>query len=203
MPVRTLEQAKIDLALHLKPLSDLMDRAHAEFQRECRGIAHKLDARSRASIYRDLIVRNLREFCDEAVGATTHRKGQLTLVGINNRWLLRVKRLRKGFTVAVSPTAASREFDANQVPEAAVDLFPDAPAATCIYFGWSVPENAPQTITKFLVCNDASRQVLWSLPLDDETPPTVVETLPLAPVGPANPPSRIRVKAARKLSANE
>ncbi|WP_232631851.1 hypothetical protein [Methylobacterium sp. Leaf118] len=203
MPVRTLEQAQSDLALHLKPLSDLMDQAHAEFQRECRGIAHKLDARSRASVYRDLIVRNLREYCDDAKGATTHRKGQLMLVGINNKWLLRVKRLRKGFTVAVSPTDASREFDANHVPDAAADLFPDAPAATCIYFGWSVPENAPQTITKFLVCNDANRQVLWSLPLDSDTPPTVLETLPLAPVGPAVPPSRIRVKAARKQAENE
>lgn len=203
MTVRTLDQAKEDLALHLKPLGDLMDAAHAEFQRECRSIAHKLDARSRASIYRDLIVRNLREYCDEAAGATTLRKGQLTLIGLENNWLLRVKRLREGFAVAVSPTYASREYDANQVPASMIDLFPGSPGATCIYFGWSVAENAPGSISKFLVCNDENRRMAWALPLgDSESPPAITVDLPLEPVVPAAEPRRVRLKVTpgRKIN---
>jgi hypothetical protein len=201
--VRTMDQAKEDLALHLKPLGALMDAAHAEFQNECRSIAHKLDARSRASIYRDLIIRNLREYCDETPGATTHRKGQLTLVGLENNWLLRVKRLRQGFAVAVSPTHASRDYDANQVPASMIDLFPADVGATCIYFGWSVAENAPGSISKFLVCNDENRQMAWALPLDEsDSPPPAVVDLPLEPSAPSEPP-RVRVKGAPKRKVNE
>jgi len=203
LPVRTLDQAKEDLAPHLTPLGDLMDAAHAEFQRECRGIAHKLDARSRASIYRDLIVRNLREYCDATTGATTHRKGQLTLIGLENNWLLRVKRLRQGFAVAVSPTNASREYDANQVPASIIDLFPGSPAATCIYFGWSVAENAPGSISKFLVCNDESRRMAWALPLgDSDSPPATTIDLPLEPVAPTAEPRRVRVKVTPSRKVN-
>ena len=204
LTIRTAEAAAADLKDHLGPLAELMDAAHEEFQRELRGIAHKLDLRSRASIYRDLIVRNLRDYCDETPGATIIKKAQLVLVGLNNKWLLRVKRLGKGFTVAVSPTMASRDYDANQVPASVAGLFPDDPGPTCIYFGWSVAENAPGTISKFLVCNDETRQMLWAIPLgESEAPPSVTEELPLAPVQPAAPARRVRVKGAVERKVNE
>jgi hypothetical protein len=202
--MRTIDDGRRELGPHLKALGELMDRAHEEFQRECRAVAHKLNARSRASIYRDLIVSNLREYCDNTPGATTHRKGQLMLVGIENNWLLRVKRLRQGFAVAVSPTQASRDYDANQIPASMQDMFPNNPPATCLYFGWSVAENAPDTISKFLVCNDENRELAWVLPLDDDasTPPLGTLDLPLQPVAPSSP-KRVRVKAAPARKTNE
>ena len=203
MAIRSADEANSDLKDHLVPLGRLMDDAHEEFQRECRGLAHKLDVRSRASIYRDLIVRNLRDYCDATPGATTIKKGQLVLVGINNRWVLRVKRLGKGFGVAVSPTAASRQYDANQLPASVADLFPEEALPTCIYFGWSVAENAPGSISKYLVCNDANRALLWTIPLGEAGPsPAITEELPLAPASPA-PERRVRVKASAKRKVNE
>ncbi|MER9890031.1 hypothetical protein NKJ48_31095 [Mesorhizobium sp. M0114] len=198
MPIRTAEDAVTDLRTHLQPLAALMDAAHEEFQRECRMIAHKLDARSRASIYRDLIVRNLREYCDVTAKATTVRKGQLLLVGLENNWILRVKRLRDGYSVAVSPTAASR------LPASVVDLFPDSPAPTCVYFGWSVAENAPGLISKYLVCNDEARRFAWAVPLDRTgTSPTVTEQLPLIPLAPTGEARRVRVKRSPARKVNE
>ena len=203
MSIRTADQANADLKHHLEPLGQLMDAAHEEFQRECRGIAAKLDMRSRASIYRDLIIRNLRDYCDVTTGATTIRKGQLVLVGLDNKWVLRVKRLGKGFGVAVSPTAASREYDANQLPVSVASLFPTDDAPTCIYFGWSVSENAPGSISKYLVCNNEARQPLWAIPLgDSDAPPAVTADLPLAPTAP-EPARRVRVKVAAKRKVNE
>lgn len=203
LSIRSADQANQDLADHLLPLGRLMDEAHEEFQRECRGLAHKLEMRTKASMYRDLIVRNLRDYCDVTAGATTIKKGQLVLVGINNRWVLRVKRLGKGFSVAVSPTAASRDYDGNQVPASIASLFPDDDLPTCIYFGWSVAENAPGSIAKYLVCNDSNRELLWTIPLGGSLPPpSVTEELPLAPVAPA-PTHRVRVKATAKRKVNE
>lgn len=204
VPLCTVEQAKAELGHHLNALGEIMDACHAEFMRECRNIAHKLDARSKASIYRDLIVRGLRAYCEDVTGATTHRKGQLTLIGLENNWLLRVKRLREGFAVAVSPTQASRDYDANKVPEAIAGLFPDSPPATCIYFGWSVSENAPGSINKFLVCNDENRRLAWALPLDDYgTPPSTVVDLPFTSPPTPQTPSRVRVKGAAKRKVND
>jgi len=201
---RTAEQARSDLKDHLGPLAALMDAAHEEFQRECRGIAHKLDVRSRASIYRDLIVRNLREYCDNTPGATTIRRGQLFLVGLENNWLLRVKRLRNGFGVAVSPTVASRVYDANQIPASVTGLFPNHPPPTCIYFGWVVAENAPTEINKYLVCNDEARQLAWALPLDDNGyQPSITEELPFSPAPPDGEPRRVRVKGTPARKINE
>lgn len=204
MSHRTIEQAKSDLIKHIQPLAALMDEAHAEFQRECRGIAHKLDIRSRASIYRDLIVRSLRDYCDSTTNATPIRKGQLFLVGLENNWLLRVKRLRNGFGVAVSPTEASREYDANILPASISDLFPDHPPPTCVYFGWAVAENAPGVINKYLVCNFENRQLAWALPLDEGgEPPAQTQELPFGPAPDGNEPRRVRVKGAPARKANE
>jgi hypothetical protein len=203
LPIRTADQARGDLAHHLAPLGALMDAAHQEFQAECRKIAHKLDSSSRASIYRDLIVRNLRGYCEETTGATTHKKGQLTLVGLENNWLLRVKKLRQGFAVSVSPTNASREYDANQVPASHQGVLPQMPPATCLYFGWNVAENAPGSINKFLVCNDERRQLAWAIPLDDfGIPPATTQDLPLTPKAPTDEPRRVRVKASTARKAN-
>ncbi|MBT3069567.1 hypothetical protein KKP04_01610 [Rhodomicrobium sp. Az07] len=205
MPIRTAEDAAADLKLHLRPLATLMDEAHEEFQRECRSIAHKLETGSRASIYRDLIVRKLRGYCDATANATTFRKGQLVLVGLESKWILRVKRLRTGYSVAVGRTVASRQYDGNKMPDYAADLFPESPAPTCIYFGWSVSENDPGSINKYLVCNDEARRFAWALPLDDYgTPPTVTEELPLAPPAPTGEARRVRVKGERPArKANE
>lgn len=80
---------------------------------------------------------------------------------------MRVKRLAAGFTASVSPTHASAQYDANELPDYARTLFPGVAEATLLYLGWSVPENAPGEIEVCLVCNDANRNLLWALPLGD------------------------------------
>lgn len=203
--IRTAIDAQSDLSAHLKNLSALVDEAHDEFIKEVRGIAHKLHSRSIASVYRDLIVAKLRKYCDEASGATSLRKGQLFLIGLENNWVIRVKRLKSGFGVAVSPTLASEEYNANQLPSFIADLFPNHPPPTCLYLGWSVAENAPQEIRKFLVCNDENQQVLWVLPLDESDPtPPFEQELPFVPVVPqVAPKGRVKVKGSVKRKVNE
>lgn len=206
MSFRPADQAMTDLSEYFTPLGKLIDAAHHEFIEQCREIAHKLEMRSRASIYRDLIVRKLREFCDETPGVTFISKRQLRIVGLKNNWIIRVKRLRSGFTVAVSPTIASRQYDANEVPDALVDLLPNNPPATCLYLGWSVPENAPSSILKFLVCNDERREFAWAIPLGSDEPPapSVVEELPFPPSGPdEGPRRRVRIRRAATRKADE
>ncbi|MCY1670448.1 hypothetical protein OVA07_05410 [Novosphingobium sp. SL115] len=167
MPIRSVEDAKVEIGHHFPGLMALGREVHAFFMRECRAIAPMLEARSRATIYRDVFVRKLRDYCDATNGAHLHRKSQLVLVGLESKYALRVKRLSGGFSVGVSPTHASEQYDANEMPDYASTLFPDAPEATLLYLGWSVPENAPNQIDIYLVCNDANRNVLWAISLSD------------------------------------
>ncbi|MXO71764.1 hypothetical protein [Alteraurantiacibacter buctensis] len=167
MPIRSAADAEAEIGHHFAGLAQVGREAHAFFQSECRSVAPLMESRTRASLYRDIIVRKLRDYCDGTAGAHLHRKNQLTLIGLESLYALRVKRLAAGFSVGVSPTRASEQYDANEMPEYATDLFPDAPAATLLYFGWSVPENAPNEFKMYLVCNDANRDVLWAIALDD------------------------------------
>lgn len=167
MPIRSVEDAKAEIGHHFSGLAALGREAHAFFVAECRTVAPFMEPRTRASLYRDIIVRKLRDYCDDTNGAYLYRKNQLTLVGLESQYALRVKRLAAGFSVGVSPTHASQEYDANRMPEYAASLFPDALDATLLYFGWSIPENAPGEFKMYLVCNDSNRNVVWAISLDD------------------------------------
>lgn len=167
MPIRSSDDATTEIGHHFAGLAALGREAHAFFQANCRNIAPMMEKGTRASLYRDIIVRKLRDYCDATKGAHLLRKNQLTLVGLESRYALRVKRLAAGFSVGVSPTHASAQYDANRLPDYAAGLFPEAPAATLLYFGWSIPENAPGDFKMYLVCNDANREVLWAISLDD------------------------------------
>lgn len=168
MPIRTVEEASADIGHHFDGLRELGLEVHRDFQEKCRLIAPLLNASTKASIYRQIFVRKLYDWCETVAGAHLHRKHQLILVGLAGKYLLRVKKLREGFAVAVSPTFASAEYDANHLPEYATDLYPDAPEATLLYLGWSVPENAPSQINLYLVCNNTEQDVLWVIPLNGE-----------------------------------
>lgn len=167
MPIRSVEHAQAEIGHHFAGLAALGREAHAFFLTECRTVAPLMESRTRASLYRDIIVRKLRDYCDATEGAHFLRKNQLKLVGLESRYAVRVKRLAVGFAVGVSPTHASQQYDANELPAYAADLFDDAPEATLLYFGWSVPENAPSEFKMYLVCNNSNRDVLWAIDLDD------------------------------------
>lgn len=167
MPIRSMDDAKADIGHHFSGLEALGREVHADFLRECRVLAPVMESRTRASLYRDMFIRKLRDYCDSTAGAHLHRKSQLVLIGLESRYALRVKRLGEGFAVGVSPTQASEQYDANELPDYATDLFADGPGATLLYLGWSVPENAPHQISLYLVCNDANRNVLWAIALSD------------------------------------
>lgn len=165
LPIRTADEAAADIGHHFEGIRTLGVAVHKDFLEKCRLIAPVLNSSTRASIYRQIFVRMLHDYCDATAGAQLHRKNQLVLVGLANKYLLRVKKLRQGFSVGVSPTYASEDYDANQLPGYAADLYPEAPEATLLYLGWSVPENAPTEISLYLVCNDVNREVLWVIPI--------------------------------------
>jgi hypothetical protein len=200
---RSGDDARRDFGPHFSALARVLDDSYDEFLEKTREFAHKLENGTKASIIRDFSVRRLREYCDSATGAHFFKKGNLSLIGFNNNWVVRIKQLRNGFKVAVSPTDSSRAYDRNELPTSMESLLPNVPPATCLYLGWTVPENAPSRVEKFLVCNNEFRELDWALPLDadGDMPP---ERLPLPE--PPEPPaerSRVRVKNEKKRRANE
>lgn len=195
MTTRSMEDASTDIGHHFDGLKGLGGEVHADFMRLCREIAPLMDPRTRASLYRDMFVRKLRDYCDETKGAHFYRKDQLVLVCLESKYTLRVKRLTTGFAVGVSPTLASEQYDANELPEYATSLFPDADQTTLLYLGWSVPENAPGAIELYLVCNDSNRNVLWAIALGDgDDGRGVQQPLPMEGDGDEGVGIRIRVK---------
>lgn len=202
VPVRSVDQFRADAGAHFEAFGAELDAAYAEFLQETRGIAPRLEARTKAGIIRDLAARRMREFCDRTKGAEFIRKGNLGVIGLANNWVLRLKKVADGFKVAVSPTGASEEYNRNEVP-ASLDaaLLPEPPA-TCLYLAWAVPENAPHRIEKYVVCNNGFGAVAWVLPLDDFSLPPA-EQLPFGkPDDPEPGRGRVRIKADRKRKAN-
>jgi len=201
VPISSVEDAQAQIGHHFTGLGALGKEVHADFLRECRVIAPLMEARTRASLYRDMFIRKLRDYCDNTEGAHLYRKNQLVLIGLESRYALRVKRLCAGFSVGVSPTEASEQYDANEMPEYASNLFGDAPSVTLLYLGWSVPENAPHEISLYLVCNDERRNVLWAIALgDSDDGRGIQQPLPIEGEGDEGVGIRIRVKGEeRKL----
>src|SRR5690606_4160586 len=117
VPIRSVEDAQAEIGHHFAGLAALGREAHTFFLEKCREVAPMMEPRTRASMYRDIIVRKLRDYCDVTDGAHLHRKNQLTLVGLESKYALRVKRLAVGFSVGVSPTYASEQYDANEMPD--------------------------------------------------------------------------------------
>ena len=202
MPIRTAEQARADIGHHFGAIAELAREVHADFRRDCRAIAPLLNSATRASIYRQIFVRKLRDYCEAAKGAHFLRKGQLCLVGLDSKYAFRVKQLSSGFGVAVSPTWASEQYDANEMPGYAADLFDGAAEATLLYLGWALPENAPAEINVYLVCNDARRNPIWAIPLEGNGGDGrgIQEPLPIDGERPGG--VRVRVKAPNERKAN-
>lgn len=203
MVLRTVEEAQAHLASHLGPLNNLFETAHQEFRENTRSLAPAMSITTRAMVYRDLIWKQARAYADEGKnGAHLHKKDQLVLLGLEGKYLLRVKKLRQGFTVAVSPTAASEHYDAQILPEYASDLFIGSDKCTLLYLGWTIPENAPDQIARYLVCNDENRELYWVIPLSEGEPPvSTEEQLPIEG-GSGDAPARIRIKGADAKKAN-
>ena len=132
MAWRSLDDAEVDLSRFYQPFVDELDAAFAEFREVTRQIAPRLHSRTQASIIRDRTVRRMREWCDRTSGAEFIVKGQLGVVGLVNNWVVRIKKMNRGFKVAVSRTEASEAYDRNEVPSAIANLFQDPPA-TCLY----------------------------------------------------------------------
>lgn len=170
-----------------------------------RRLLPKLEPRTQASMIRDVAVRRMVELCDRIPGAHFIRCGQLGVVGLSNNWVVRLKRLSRAFKVAVSPTGASRAYDRNEAPPFLQGILLQAPPATCIYLGWIVPENTPNRIEKYLVCNSHVGEVAWVIPLDSFSPGPQEQLFgPVTqPPGGDPPPRRVRVKEGARRKANE
>jgi len=199
MPIRTEAEARADLGRHLGPLDDLFEAAHHEFRENGRALAPTMCMTTRAMVYRGLILKQARAYADEGKnGVHLHKKDQLLLVCLEGKYLLRVKKLRQGFTVAVSPTSAGEHYDGQRLPDYASDIFPGCEHATLLYLGWTIPENAPDQIARYLVCNDTNREPLWAIPLGEGNPPVPTEQLLPMEGGSGDAPARIRIKASKK-----
>src|SRR5579872_6319089 len=194
-----MDEAEADLAVYYPSLVEELDAALAEFREETRRIAPRLHARTQAGIIRDLTVRRMREWCDRTQGATFISRGQLSVVGLQNNWVVRVKRVRGDFKVAVSRTQASEAYDRNEVPLSIASDFLEEPEATCLYLGWFIPENAPTRMGKFIICNDGAGYRSWVRALDDAPPspnPGLDLGYPQLPPPDTQPtePRRVRVR---------
>lgn len=201
MPIRTEAEAREDLRQHLAPLDGLFEAAHREFRENGRSLAPTMCLTTRAMVYRGLIWKHARAYAEEGKnGVHLHKKDQLLLIGLEGKYLLRVKKLRQGFSVAVSPTAASEHYDGQRLPDYAGDLFPGCEDATLLYLGWTIPENAPDQISRFLVCNDTSRELLRAIPLSEGGPSVPTEQLLPMEGGAGNAPARIHIKGAKKAN---
>jgi hypothetical protein len=203
---RSIDAAETDLASFHSSLVQEMDSAFAEFLEVTRPIAPRLTASTKASIYRDLAVRRMREWCDRTPGAEFISRGQLGVVGLSNNWLIRIKKMRAGFKVAVSPTNASEAYDQNDVPQSIARWLLEEPPATCLYLAWFLPENAPTRVGKFLICNDEEGLRSWVRALDDGSDPPApnLDLIPLAPPPtPPDQPRRVRVRGERERKTNE
>lgn len=199
MPIRTAEQASREIGHHFSPIAALARLVHERFRQDGRELAPFLNSSTRAAVYRQIFIRYLRDYCDATGGAHLFRKGQLYLVGLENKYAFRVKQLSAGFSVSVSPTHASEQYDANEMPEYATDLWPESSQATLLYLGWSIPENAPMEISVYLICNDEQRNVAWAIPLEGgDEGRGIQQPLPVDGDSPDGVRIRVKVKPGNK-----
>lgn len=201
VPYRTLEQAMMDLPPFFEAFAAELDAAHAEFREKGRELLPRLGNSAKASCIRDIAVRRMIEMCDRVPGAHYIQKGQLGVIGLSNNWIVRIKKLR-GFSVSVSPTFASDDYNRNAVPKSLQGVLFQAPPATCIYLGWSIPENAPHMIEKYLVCNNSYAEVAWVIPLDSYSRPPAEDLFGPSTPPPEGEPRRVRIKEGGRRKAD-
>jgi len=200
MPVRPLSEAQQVIGPHTADIVSIVEQAHNEFIGVCGSILHALEQRTKAGLVRDLIVDRMRAWADRTAGVQFFREGNLCWVGFKNNWIARVKLLDDRFTVGVSPTEASAQYNRNNPPDSIEKTLLNEDAATLLYLGWRTTENAPLKPDVALVCNNGYGEPAWIWPLRGTEPPPGLELpIPDAPADQNDGDRRIRIKARKNL----
>jgi hypothetical protein len=118
MPVRPLDQAQLSIGPYVDDIVQIVHESHSHFVSVCGSILHSLEAGTKASVMRDLIIVRLRAWCDDTLGVHFFRQGNLCWIGFKNNWIARVKLLDDRFGVGVSPTGASDQYNRMICPRA-------------------------------------------------------------------------------------
>lgn len=205
MPPRCQEEAETVLGAHFLALADLVTdavRFYFEFYGE-RAYLH--EPWTRCSIIRDEIKERLTLFCAETPGFHPVFDGNATYFGAHSKFLIRPKKLFDNLHANTGKTQLSFDYDHQFPVPVQLDLFAEE-TPTNIYLGYVPTENDPLNPPIYLVCNDDTGDIAWSIHLNGSAPSpgaTLEPTTPTAPA-PDSEPRRVRVKdAAQKKIGNE
>lgn len=200
MAFRPKSDAETIFPKYFECLSRCVEEAHATYlDRHGSGLAG-LEVATKRSMMRDIIVKNLRDLADggdEKNGMHFFQRGCLSYIGVENDWVIRVKHVDHKYKVGVSPTADSRSFNRNEVPDDVSSEF-GGREPTALYLGWRINENAPMAPEVALVCNNSAGEVAWLLPIvGDGLPPELM--LPLPETGPKTG-TKVKIKKTIKVA---
>jgi hypothetical protein len=205
MPFRCQAEAESVLESYFDDFLQMVTesvRTYFEFYGEK---AHLHEAWTRCSIIRDEIKERMTEFSERVSGFQKLVDGNATYFGAHSKFLIRLKKLSDNLHANAGKTQLSFDYD-HQIPvPVQLDLF-EQEEPTNIYLGYIPTENAPLDPPVYLVCNDDTGGVAWSILLNRRPPkPTItIEPPAAAPSGPEEP-RRVRVRNSNtnKRSNNE
>ncbi len=197
MPIRPIADAEVIFAPFIDSLIECVNDGYDEVYERCGGGLVLFETRTKRSMFRDAIIRQLRKWADDTPGVHFFERGQLKWVGFSNQWIVRVKSIDDRNSVAVSPTEASAAYDRNIVPDSIAEtLHTDLPA-TMLYIGHRSNENAPTIPEISLICNNSRAQPEWIWPLTGNGPaPTLALPEPTTTPPVEDDGVRFRVKGS-------
>jgi hypothetical protein len=185
--VVSLDDARTDLDRYVERFLAAIRDAIAEFQRDLGPFRYRMTTRSEASLIHDLMVdRVTAAFADEP-GIECSRKGNLFLVNVKNRYLIRLKKL-SGRHLRTSNHVTQLSFDFLSQKQLSLPGMPDA--ATHLNLGYR-PGATLSDATYWITCPDGSR-LEWAWELARDTQPTQIRI----PQLPAKRPARVQPKTA-------
>ena len=137
------------------------------------------------------------EFCERTPGFQKCMDGNATYFGAHSKFLIRLKKLFDNLHANTGKTQLSFEYDHQVSGPVQLELF-EQEGPTNIYLGYVPTENAPLDPPVYLVCNNETGSVEWSILLNGRAPQPAITIEPPAPP-PSSPeePRRIRVRNSK------
>ena len=203
MAPRSKTDAEAVFQKHYEGLASCVKEGHATYiDRHGSGLA-ALEAGTKRSMVRDYIVSRLEDLADggdKSNGLHFVKKGCRSYLGVENKFVIRVKHVDHKFKVGVSPTNDSRCFNRNEVPDDISSEFGEE-EPTALYLGWWTNENAPMVPETALVCNNYAGEVAWVLPIIGDGLPPEFE-LPIPDIGPKTG-TVVKIKKTAKVANSD
>lgn len=156
------EDAKHTMFPLLRPLYEACHTAFDTMHQESKDWWHKVSPRTKANVMRDYLLFEVKKIVEDYEGIRFVRKNGLTLLGVNEKIVIRIKKLGSNLSTSNIQTAQNSAFEKQQL------LLTGFTEVVSLNLGYIINEIWTKIEAVYITCPNGYKKVSWYIRLDDE-----------------------------------